>query len=48
MSEDFMFIDEEVYDAQSRDLIHTIASLQLVTDLPSNGCSMLGDIKYTA
>jgi hypothetical protein len=24
MSEDFMFIDEEVYDAQSRDLIHTI------------------------
>jgi hypothetical protein len=24
MSEDFMFIDEEVYDAQSGDLIHTI------------------------
>jgi hypothetical protein len=24
MSEDFMFIDEEVYDAQSEDLIHTI------------------------
>jgi hypothetical protein len=24
MSEDFMFIDEEVYDVQSRDLIHTI------------------------
>jgi hypothetical protein len=24
MSEDFMFINEEVYDAQSRDLIHTI------------------------
>jgi hypothetical protein len=24
ISEDFMFIDEEVYDAQSRDLIHTI------------------------
>jgi hypothetical protein len=24
MSEDFMFIDEEVYDAQSRDFIHTI------------------------
>jgi hypothetical protein len=24
MSEEFMFIDEEVYDAQSRDLIHTI------------------------
>jgi hypothetical protein len=24
MSVDFMFIDEEVYDAQSRDLIHTI------------------------
>jgi hypothetical protein len=24
MSEDFMFIDEEVYDAQSRDLIHTV------------------------
>ena len=25
MSEDFMFIDEEVYNAQSRDLIHTIS-----------------------
>jgi hypothetical protein len=24
MSQDFMFIDEEVYDVQSRDLIHTI------------------------
>jgi hypothetical protein len=24
MSEDFMFIDEEVYDAQFGDLIHTI------------------------
>jgi hypothetical protein len=24
MSEDFMFIDEEVYDAQSGDLIHII------------------------
>jgi hypothetical protein len=24
MSEDFMFIDEEVYDVQSGDLIHTI------------------------
>jgi hypothetical protein len=24
MSEDFMFIDEEVYDAQSGDLVHTI------------------------
>jgi hypothetical protein len=24
MSEDFMFIDEEVYDAHSGDLIHTI------------------------
>jgi hypothetical protein len=24
MSEDFMFIDEDVYDAQSGDLIHTI------------------------
>ena len=24
MSEDFMFIDEEVYDAISRELIHTI------------------------
>jgi hypothetical protein len=24
LSEDFMFIDEEVYDAQSGDLIHTI------------------------
>jgi hypothetical protein len=24
MNEDFMFIDEEVYDAQSGDLIHTI------------------------
>jgi hypothetical protein len=24
MSEDFMFIDEEVYDAQSADLVHTI------------------------
>jgi hypothetical protein len=24
MSEEFIFIDEEVYDAQSRDLIHTI------------------------
>jgi hypothetical protein len=25
-----------------------LASLQLVTELPSNGCSMLGDIEYTA
>lgn len=24
MSDDFMFIDKEVYDTQSRDLIHTI------------------------
>jgi hypothetical protein len=24
MSEDFIFIDEEIYDAQSGDLIHTI------------------------
>jgi hypothetical protein len=24
MSEDFMFIDEEVYDTQSRNLIHTL------------------------
>jgi hypothetical protein len=24
MSENFMFIDEEVYDTQSGDLIHTI------------------------
>jgi hypothetical protein len=24
MSEEFMFIDEEVYDAQSGDLVHTI------------------------
>jgi hypothetical protein len=31
MSEDFMFIDEEVYDAQSGDLIHTI-SQSLVCD----------------
>jgi hypothetical protein len=26
MSEEFMFIDEEVYDAQSGDLIHTIGN----------------------
>jgi hypothetical protein len=31
MSEDFMFIDEEVYDAQSGDLIHTIGQ-SLVID----------------
>jgi hypothetical protein len=31
MSEDFMFIDEEVYDAQSGDLIHTIGQ-SLVCD----------------
>jgi hypothetical protein len=29
MSEDFMFIDEEVYDAQSGDLIHTIGQSPL-------------------
>ena len=31
LSEDFMFIDEEVYDANSRDLIHTIGQ-SLVCD----------------
>jgi hypothetical protein len=31
MSEDFMFIDEEVYDAQFGDLIHTIGQ-SLVCD----------------
>jgi hypothetical protein len=25
-----------------------LASLQLVMELPSNGCSILGDIEYTA
>jgi hypothetical protein len=47
MSEDFMFIDEEVYDAQSGDLIHTIGQSP-VCDGDSNGCLMLGDIEYTA
>jgi hypothetical protein len=36
MSEDFIFIDEEVYDAQS------------VTEIPNNSCLILGDIEYTA
>jgi hypothetical protein len=31
LSEDFMYIDEEVYDSQSRDLIHTIGQ-SLVCD----------------
>jgi hypothetical protein len=31
MSEEFMFIDEEVYDAQSGDLIHTIGQSPITT-----------------
>jgi hypothetical protein len=30
MSEEFMFIDEEVYDAQSGDLIHTIGQISSI------------------
>jgi hypothetical protein len=46
-SEDFMFIDEEVYDAQSRDLIHTIGQSPVCDGDKSNGCSMLGGIECT-
>ena len=48
MNEDFMFIDEEVYDAKSRELIHTIGQSPVCDGGTKHWLLNARDIEYTA